>query len=160
MRIIRVYAVDRVLALVRLDPATALDHPDPFEAARRIEGARPPGGLPLNRMVTGYTRNLVAAGAVLVWLPARHDADPVIVTAVRELTAALNRRSTTDSLYWQVLTLPVGSLLRGREGRKGGAGHGDDQGGGTQPALQRVRGGHVGDGVEGHEPGHPPDGSA
>ncbi len=160
MRFIQVYAVDRVLALVRLEPATALDHPDPFEATRRIEGARPPGGLPLHRMVPGYTRNLDAAEAVLEWLTARHDADPVIVTAVRELTATLHRRSTTDSLSWQALTLPVGSFLRGRGGREGGAGDGDDQGGGTQPALQRVRGGHVGDGVEGHEPGHPPDGSA
>ena len=40
MRFIQVYAVDRVLALVRLSPASALDQPDPFEPTRRIESAR------------------------------------------------------------------------------------------------------------------------
>jgi hypothetical protein len=96
MRFIQVYAVDRVLALVRLDPATALDHPDHFEATRRIERACLPGGLPLHRMVPGYTRNLDAARAVLAWLTAHHDTDPVIVAAVREVTTTLDARSKTD----------------------------------------------------------------
>ncbi|WP_052327837.1 aminoglycoside 6-adenylyltransferase [Serinicoccus marinus] len=42
MRFTQVYAVDRVLALVRLDPASRLDHPDRFESTRRIEQADPP----------------------------------------------------------------------------------------------------------------------
>ncbi|OLT28039.1 hypothetical protein BJF82_16355 [Kytococcus sp. CUA-901] len=42
MRFTQVYAVDRVLALVRLDPAARLEHPDRFESTRRIEQADPP----------------------------------------------------------------------------------------------------------------------
>lgn len=97
MRFIQLYAVDRVLALVRLDPATALDHPDPFEATRRIERARLPEDLPLDRMVPGYTRNLDAARAVLAWLTAHHDTDPVIVAAIRELATTLDTQRKTDS---------------------------------------------------------------
>src|SRR5690606_16186427 len=84
MRFIQVYAVDRVLALVRLDPATTLDHPDHFEATRRIERAGLPVGLPLRRMVAGYDNNLDAAREVLAWLTAHRDADPVIVAAIQE----------------------------------------------------------------------------
>jgi hypothetical protein len=89
MRFIQVYAVDRVLALVRLDPATALDHPDHFDATRRIERSCRPGDLPLHRMVPGYTRNLDAARAVLAWLTAHHETDPVIVAAIRGLATRL-----------------------------------------------------------------------
>lgn len=96
MRFIQVYAVDRVLALVQLDPTAALDHPDPFEATRRIEKAHVPGGLPLHRMVPGYTRNLDAARAVLAWLTAHHDTDPVIVAAIREVTTTLDTQSEND----------------------------------------------------------------
>jgi hypothetical protein len=97
MRFIQVYAVDRVLALVRLDPTTALDHPDHFEATRRIERACLPGGLPLHRMVPGYTRNLDAARAVLAWLTAHHDTDPIIVAGIRELATTLDTQSKTSS---------------------------------------------------------------
>jgi hypothetical protein len=97
MRFIQVYAVDRVLALLRLDPATTLDHPDHFEATRRIERACLPGGLPLRRMIPGYTHNLDAARAVLAWLTAHHDTDPAIVAAIQELTATLEAHKKTDS---------------------------------------------------------------
>jgi hypothetical protein len=96
MRFIQVYAVDRVLALVRLDPATALDHPDHFEATRRIERAWLPGGLPLHRMVPGYISNIGAARAVLAWLTAHHDTDPVIVAAIRQLTTTLDTQGKTN----------------------------------------------------------------
>lgn len=89
MRFIQVYAVDRVLALVRLDPLVTLDQPDPFEATRRIEAARLPGDLPLHLMAPGYRQNLDAARAVLAWLTAHHPADPVIVEAVGELLSRL-----------------------------------------------------------------------
>ena len=95
MRFIQVYAVDRVLALVRLDPATALDHPDHFEATRRIERAHLRSRLPLHRMVPGYTRNLDAARAVLGWLIAHHHTDPNIVAGIRELAATLDTQSRT-----------------------------------------------------------------
>lgn len=97
MRFIQVYAVDRVLALVRLDPATELDHPDRFEATRRIERASLPGGFPLDRMIPGYTDNLNASRAVLAWLTAHYDTDPVIVAAIRELTTTLEVQSQTDN---------------------------------------------------------------
>lgn len=90
MRFIQVYALDRVLALVRLDPATALDHPDRFEASRRIEQASVPGGLPLHRMAPGYGRNAEAARAVLAWLTTHHDPEPVMVRAVGDLLEALD----------------------------------------------------------------------
>lgn len=95
MRFIQVYAVDRVLSLVRLDPATSLDHPDHFEASRRIERASLPGDLPWHRMIPGYTDNLGAARAVLAWLTARHDADPVIVAAIHQLITTLAAQGTT-----------------------------------------------------------------
>lgn len=96
-RFIQVYAVDRVLALVRLDPTTALDHPDHFEATRRIEQAHLPERLPLERMVPGYARNVDAARAVLAWLTAHHQTERVIVAAIRELATMLDAESKTDS---------------------------------------------------------------
>ncbi|WP_130011233.1 hypothetical protein [Serinicoccus sediminis] len=85
MRFIQVYAVDRVLALVRLDPASRLDHPDRFESTRRIEQADLPTDLPLPRMVPGYERNADAARAVLGWLTTHHATDPAITRAIRQL---------------------------------------------------------------------------
>ena len=58
MRFIQVYAVDRILALVRLSPTTVLDQPDPFEATRRIESAEPAAAWPLADMVSGFADNV------------------------------------------------------------------------------------------------------
>ena len=85
MRFIQVYAVDRVLALVRLDPASRLDHPDHFESTRRIEQADLPTDLPLHRMVPGYEHNVDAARAVLDWLTTHHVTHPVMTRAVLRL---------------------------------------------------------------------------
>lgn len=85
MRFIQVYAVDRVLALVRLDPGSRLDHPDPFEGTRRVENAHLPHDLPLSLMVLGYDQNVNAAGAVLDWLMNRYSTDPVITQAIQQL---------------------------------------------------------------------------
>ena len=85
MRFIQVYAVDRVLALVRLDSASRLEHPDRFESTRRIEQADLPMDLPLQRMVPGYEHNADAARAVLGWLTTHHAADPTITRAIRRL---------------------------------------------------------------------------
>ncbi|WP_299450023.1 hypothetical protein [uncultured Serinicoccus sp.] len=85
MRFIQVYAVDHVLALVRLDPASRLDHPDRFEPTRRIEQADLATDLPLHRMVLGYEHNVDAARAVLGWLTTRHVTDPAMTRAIHQL---------------------------------------------------------------------------
>ncbi len=85
MRFIQVYAVDRVLSLVRLSPASVLDQPDPFEATRRIESSQPAAALPLADMVPGYDHNLEAARATLEWLTEYHETHPAIVSAIGQL---------------------------------------------------------------------------
>ncbi len=82
MRFIQVYAVDRILALVRLSPTTVLDQPDPFEATRRIESAQPAAALPLADMVPGYAHNVDAARRTLAWLTEHYETHPAIVAAI------------------------------------------------------------------------------
>ncbi len=82
-RFIQVYAIDRVLALLRLDPTRQWDQRDPFEATRRVESSF--ADVPLSAMVPGYDDNRAAAQATLEWLTARHDTDPAIVEAIRAL---------------------------------------------------------------------------
>jgi len=85
MRFIQVYAVDRVLSLIRLSPTTRWPMPDPFETTRRIEQsgtAHPP---PLAQMAAGYDRNATAAKATLDWLTSHYEADPSIVESIQEL---------------------------------------------------------------------------
>ena len=86
LRFIQVHAVDRLLALLRLDPTRRWTLRDPFEATRRVESSF--GDLPLHRMVPGYDDNKAAAHATLEWLTARYETDPAIVDAVRGLLAA------------------------------------------------------------------------
>ncbi|MBB6626854.1 hypothetical protein H5V45_05925 [Nocardioides sp. KIGAM211] len=85
LRFIQMYAVDHVLALVRLTAPERLSQPDVFEGTRRVERARLDEPLPLDRMCPGYGRSTEAAAAVLGWLEAHHDPDPVIAGAVRAL---------------------------------------------------------------------------
>lgn len=84
MRFIQVYAVDRVMNLLRLSEA-AEHQRDPFEASRRVETAYGPEVLSLSAMVPGYDRNADAARATLGWLTARFECDPVIVQAIERL---------------------------------------------------------------------------
>ena len=88
MRFIQVYAVDRVLALVRLSPSSILDRPDPFEATRRIESSHPAAALPLADMVPGHDHNLQAASTILAWLTENYETHPAIVGAIRQLIRA------------------------------------------------------------------------
>ncbi|MEU4716610.1 hypothetical protein AB0F73_23560 [Micromonospora purpureochromogenes] len=87
-RFIQSYAVDRVIALLRLTGAGAGHRRDPFDASRRVEQAYPPEVLPLAAMVPGYARNREAARAVFGWLAERFPVDPVIGEAVRRLLDA------------------------------------------------------------------------
>ncbi|MCW3815061.1 hypothetical protein ONA91_11400 [Micromonospora sp. DR5-3] len=87
-RFIQSYAVDRVLALLRLTAPAAAHRRDPFDPSRRVERAYPPEVLPLAEMVPGYRGNRDAARVTLGWLAARFPVDPVIATAIRALLAA------------------------------------------------------------------------
>ena len=82
-RFIQVYAVDRVLALLRLDAKRQWVQPDPFEATRRVEASFE--DVPLPAMAAGYDHNRAAARATLDWLTQCYDTDPAIVEAVRDL---------------------------------------------------------------------------
>jgi len=84
MRFLQVHAVDRVLALQRLDPETTRVQPDPFEATRRVELSSG-RALPLEEMVPGYGRNADAAAATLAWLRQHYDVDAFVAAAVEDL---------------------------------------------------------------------------
>lgn len=84
-RFIQSYAVDRVLALLRLTRAEPGEGRDPFDGSRRVEQAYPPDALPLAEMIPGYGANVAAAAATLAWLRERFDVDPVIAAAIDEL---------------------------------------------------------------------------
>lgn len=82
-RFIQVHAIDRVLALLRLDPARQWDQRDAFEATRRVESSF--SDVPLSAMVPGYGQNIAAARSTLEWLTACYDTEPAIVEAIRAL---------------------------------------------------------------------------
>lgn len=81
-RFIQVYAMDRVLALLRLDPAVQWQQRDVFEASRRAE-CMP--GVPFADMVPGYGKNAAAAAETLAWLESRYPVDAVIGEAIHGL---------------------------------------------------------------------------
>ncbi len=84
MRFIQVYALDQILALLRLTSAGP-HRRDVFEASRRVEQAYPPQLLPLSAMAPGYRHNRDAARFTLDWLAGRFPIDPVIARAIRAL---------------------------------------------------------------------------
>ena len=94
MRFIQVYAVDRVLALQRLDPGTTWADPDPFEATRRVESARGGDQPDYSRMAPGYGNNVDGARAILAWLSTNYPTDPHIVSAIETLLATAASAST------------------------------------------------------------------
>ena len=86
-RFIQVYAVDHVLALLRLDEETSRRFPDPFEATRRVEDAESPRTPDWARLIPGYEHNVAAAAATLEWFERWYEPAPAIVRAVRSLLA-------------------------------------------------------------------------
>ncbi|MEO7061313.1 MAG: hypothetical protein ABI083_16450 [Lapillicoccus sp.] len=92
-RFIQVFAVDRVLALTRLTQRSTSPR-DPFDAARRVETGYPTLVEALRHMVGGYDQNRESAAAVLAWLTAHHDLNPVILSAI---TALITTLSDSDS---------------------------------------------------------------
>lgn len=92
-RFIQVFAVDRILALTRLtQPPTSPR--DPFEATRRVETGYPTLIEPLRHMTAGYEHNQESAAAVLAWLTAHFNPDPVILSAI---SALITKLSDTDA---------------------------------------------------------------
>lgn len=92
MRFIQVFAVDRALALVRLEDVRGQwPDRDPFEATRRVELARSGDDLPLAELAPGYTANASGAAAMLHWLTSRYACDDRIVSAIRQLLDEVER---------------------------------------------------------------------
>jgi hypothetical protein len=83
-RFIQVFAVDRVLTLLRL-AGSGPKLPDRFEPSRRAEQAAT--GFPLAEVVAGYRGNVVAARVMLSWLEDRYPVDPAIAGPIRDLLA-------------------------------------------------------------------------
>jgi hypothetical protein len=92
-RFIQTFAVDRVLALLRLTGSESASRRDPFDPSRRAERAFPPGMLPLAQMIPGYGANVAAAAVTLTWLQDRFDVDPVIAAAIGDLIETGRRRT-------------------------------------------------------------------
>jgi hypothetical protein len=103
-RFIQVYAVDRVLTLLRL-AGSAGRFPDRFEPSRRAEQAVTAETLPLAELVPGYRGNAEAARVMLSWLEARYAVDPAIAGAIRDL---LDRCDRPDSGNAADPVAPVG----------------------------------------------------
>ena len=85
MRFIQSFAVDRVLTVLELSGAGTTRRQDAFAIERSAERRFGADLLPLAAMTPGYERNRDAAAAILDWLVAHTDVDPVMVTAVRDL---------------------------------------------------------------------------
>jgi hypothetical protein len=81
-RFIQVYAVDRLISLLRLTSPGEGHRRDPYETSRRVEQAYPASVLPLAAMVPGYERNREAAVVILAWLEERFAVHPVIRDAI------------------------------------------------------------------------------
>jgi hypothetical protein len=84
MRLIQVLAVERLIGLLAPEDGGA---GDPFAVERRAEVRFGADALPLTELAPGYERNREAALAVLAWLDARFEIDPVMAAAIRGLCA-------------------------------------------------------------------------
>ncbi len=84
-RFIQSFAIDRIIALLRLTSPQTHHRRDPFEPTRRVEQAYTPAELPLAEMIPGYEHNRQAATTTLTWLEKHFPVDPVIAAAIRQL---------------------------------------------------------------------------
>ncbi len=82
-RLIQVHAVDRVLTIAGLRAAGS-GQQDVFAVERGAE-RRLGGSVPFAALAPGYDRNRDAALALLAWLEAHADVDPVLAGAIRDL---------------------------------------------------------------------------
>jgi len=86
-RFIQVFAVDQVLALVRLTNPGHAGSRDPFDHTRRVESDCPALRPELALMVQGYDHNVAAARAILSYLTSHFEPHPAIAARIRFLLA-------------------------------------------------------------------------
>lgn len=84
MRMVQVYALDRVLELAALD-AAADAGADPFAPDRRAEARLPALAAQLPTLAGGYDRTVPAARALLAWLESRHTVPAAVAARIRAL---------------------------------------------------------------------------
>jgi hypothetical protein len=85
MRLIQVFAVDRVLAVQALLHPAESSRADAFAPERRAEARGAGETLPLAEMAPGYERNRDAARAILAWLEERVEVDRALASEIRRL---------------------------------------------------------------------------
>lgn len=84
MRLIQVFAVDRVLELAEKQGIGGA-HRDPFALERRIERRNPEIALALPSFAQGYDRSVESARALLAFLEERFEVNPAIRRVILEL---------------------------------------------------------------------------
>ena len=84
-RFIQQYALDRVLELVTLGEEEEPGHEDAFAPERRFEQRFPETAQVLPGFLQGYELSPESALAILDFLERRHDVDPAMAQAIREL---------------------------------------------------------------------------
>jgi hypothetical protein len=89
MRMVQVYALDRVLELAA--GAEAAPAADPFNPDRRIEARHPALAVHLPVLAGGYGHTVAAARALLRWLQARHAVPAAVASHIENLAAACER---------------------------------------------------------------------
>lgn len=96
MRMVQVYALDRVLELMERDAASFSTRRDPFNVDRRVEQRLPPAEANLARWAPGYRATCPAALALLDALEASVPVPEVMASRIRALAAdALARESSS-----------------------------------------------------------------
>jgi hypothetical protein len=87
MRMVQVYALDRVLALAaRSQPANG--HADAFNIERRLEARCPELATQLPAWAAGYDGTVVAARSLLAWLRQRYVVPSAVVERIDDLADA------------------------------------------------------------------------
>jgi hypothetical protein len=93
MRMIQVFALDRVLQLAALAPQPeartgSADAADPFNVDRRLEARCPELAAQLPTWAAGYSGSVSAARSLLAWLQARHTVPAAVAERVGALADA------------------------------------------------------------------------
>jgi hypothetical protein len=100
MRMVQVYALDRVLELAAgADLAAGVD---PFNPDRRIEARAPALAACLPRMAGGYDHTVPAARVLLQWLQMHHEVPTAVALHIEALAAACERAGGSADMAGRV----------------------------------------------------------